>query len=371
MVKFIPGLTLSRRFYGEAVRPILAAHFPDLAYSAALIGAGSEILGFDDVISTDHHWGPRLMLFLLETDRRRLAQSISNVLAAQLPASFLGYSTNFTPPDPKDSGTQHLQPIEAGQPINHRVEIFSIPAYFYDYLGHDLQAPLTPADWLAFSEQKLLAATTGAIYHDQAGLAEARAKIDYYPQEVWLYLLAAGWARIGQEEHLMGRAGMVGDEIGSALIAGRLVQDVMHLCFLMTRVYAPYPKWFGTAFQKLASAERLTPILQAVLRAPNWRERDAHLGRAYEILAEMHNELQLTAGMPAKSIQFHGRPFNAIAIHGFADALLNQIRDPEMKHIVTQPPIGSVNQFSHSADLLEYIEWQPKLRQLFDPNKNK
>ena len=34
--------------YEEAVAPILDSHLPDLEYSAALIGSGSEVLGFDD-----------------------------------------------------------------------------------------------------------------------------------------------------------------------------------------------------------------------------------------------------------------------------------------------------------------------------------
>ena len=50
-IKFIPGLELARRFYWEAVRPILDADFPGLRHSAALIGAGSEVLGFDTPMS--------------------------------------------------------------------------------------------------------------------------------------------------------------------------------------------------------------------------------------------------------------------------------------------------------------------------------
>ena len=44
---FISGLELNRAYYEEAVRPILASHAPDLAYSAALIGYGSDVLGYD------------------------------------------------------------------------------------------------------------------------------------------------------------------------------------------------------------------------------------------------------------------------------------------------------------------------------------
>lgn len=47
MTEFIPGLYLSRMFYEEAVKPVLAADFGGLQYSAALIGSGSEVLGFD------------------------------------------------------------------------------------------------------------------------------------------------------------------------------------------------------------------------------------------------------------------------------------------------------------------------------------
>lgn len=46
MSEFIPGLTLCGDFYREAVRPILDDAFPGLPHSAALIGSGSEVLGF-------------------------------------------------------------------------------------------------------------------------------------------------------------------------------------------------------------------------------------------------------------------------------------------------------------------------------------
>lgn len=54
MPDFIPGLQLSEAFYREAVRPILDAAFPGLVYAAALIGNGSDVLGYDTPRSTDH-----------------------------------------------------------------------------------------------------------------------------------------------------------------------------------------------------------------------------------------------------------------------------------------------------------------------------
>ena len=58
------GIQLSEGFYLEAVRPLLEQYFPGLPHAAALLGNGSEVLGYDDATSTDHHWGPRMQLFV-------------------------------------------------------------------------------------------------------------------------------------------------------------------------------------------------------------------------------------------------------------------------------------------------------------------
>ncbi len=150
----------------------------------------------------------------------------------------------------------------------------------------------------------------------------------------------------------MGRAGEVGDEVGSALIGSRLVRDMMMLCFLMARRYAPYPKWFGTHFARLPIAATLIPILRQAQTASCWQEREKPLCRAYEILAEQHNALGLTEAIPAKASQFHGRPFQIIWGDRFADALISRITDPAVQAIAKRTRIGGIDQFSDSTDLL-------------------
>ena len=198
------------------------------------------------------------------------------------------------------------------------------------------------------------------------GLEALRRPFAYYPHDVWLYLLAAGWARIGQEEHLMGRAGMVGDEIGSALIGARLVRDVMRLCFLVERAYAPYPKWLGTAFGRLACAAELSPHLRAALGARTWREREAHLVPAYEAVARMHNGLGITEPMPGTAREFFSRPFRVMALHGFADAIAARITDEGLRSLARRPLIGGIDQWSDSTDLVSHAEWRPTLRRLYE-----
>jgi Domain of unknown function (DUF4037) len=362
---FTPGLKLSGDFYLEIILPILHQTFPTLAHAAALIDGGSEVLGFDDEISMDHHWGPRLMLFLSEENHSRYAEQITRVLANNLPYEFKGYPTNFTEPDPGDNGVQILKPITRGA-VNHRVSIHTIRSFFTDYLGFDIEEPLEPADWLTFSEQRLRTITTGAVFHDDVKLNEACTHFAWYPNDVWLYLLAATWMRIGQEEHLMGRAGMVADEVGSALIGARLVRDIMRLCFLMAKAYAPYPKWFGSAFKQLACAQTLWPVLQQVLRSETWQTREKQLIPAYEYIAACHNVLNLTEPLPEKVTFFYGRPFKVIALQGFADALLRKIQDPDVKRIAERPVIGNIDLFSDNVDLVSNPSWRKRIRSLYE-----
>jgi hypothetical protein len=361
MPNFIPGLKLGELFYHEAVKPVLDAEFPGLSYTAALIGSGSEILGFDTEMSSDHHWGPRAMLFLSEADFAQRRDTIHATFGHKLPYAFRGYSTNFTPPNPNDNNVQNLQEIETG-PINHRVEIMTIRQFFSAYLDFDPYDEIDDADWLTFPEQKLRTVTGGAVYHDDLGLGDIRAKLAYYPRDVWLYLLAASWTRITQEEHFVGRTGYVGDDLGSGIIAARLVRDLMRLCFLMERQYAPYSKWFGTAFARLDCANEMMPILTNVLRAESWQERETHLSQAYHLAAEKHNKLGITAPLPTTVSPFFGRPFQVIHGADFASAIKAQIQDEALKSL---PDIGGVDQFSDSTDLLEQSRLRQRLKSLY------
>src|ERR1700688_1099156 len=117
MAQFIPGVQLNAMFYREAVVPILSAAFPELRYSAALIGYGSDVLGYDSERSTDHEWGPRLLIFLPEKDFREQADSIDEILSARLSTEFRGYSTNFAEPD--ENGVRWMVPAESGRVRHH------------------------------------------------------------------------------------------------------------------------------------------------------------------------------------------------------------------------------------------------------------
>lgn len=359
---FLPGLELNRRFFPEAVRPLLARAYPGLVYSAALIGYGSDVLGFDTAQSTDHNWGPRLQLFLAQDDHARLHAPVHQALSEQLPLTFLGYPVNFSEPDYSDAGTQRMEAADSG-PVRHLVEIETVDSYFRRYLGVAANTDLGILDWLVLPQQQLLEITAGDVFHDGLGtLKPARARFAWYPQDVWLYRMAACWARIAQEEPFVGRAGQVGDDLSSRLVAARLVRDGMLLAFLQERRYAPYSKWLGTAFSRLSCAAQLRPLWTAALAAPDWRQREQALTSAGEILGAMHNDLGVTPPVDPASRPFFGRPFQVLFADRFAVALRNAIQDEMLRDL---PAIGGVDQFVDCTDLTEEPALAARLRPVY------
>jgi hypothetical protein len=357
MTDFINGLSLNERFYQEIVAPLLEVHFPDLKHSAALIGWGSDVLGYDDPQSTDHNWGARFQLFLGERDYEQYQQNIQEILIQHLPAEFHGYPTTFPIVGNEDQR-------DARDSLAHNIEVRTIRQYFSRYLGCDPYGELKAADWLTFAEHKLLAVTSGRVFHD--GLAELEAirqKFRYYPRDVWLYMLSAQWGKISEQEAFVGRCGYAGDELGSILIAARQVKNLMKLCFLMERRYAPYSKWFGTAFQQLDCAKELHPVLMQVLQAPEWKPRQEFLAQAYEIVARMHNALGITIPLREKASPYYGRPYLVMGDDRYAAELRKSITGEEVKSL--KYDLGSVNQWVDSDDKLNNLDLCKQLQKLY------
>ncbi len=348
---FIKGLDLSELLYREAVQPILARRFPELVYSAALIGPGSDVLGFDTPQSMDHDWGPRLMLFLAEGDYESCRDEIDRILRQELPDDIHGYPPNFSR---HQDGTTVMAATKEG-PVNHRVTALTVRGFFQQALHFDPTGDIRAVDWVSVPSNHLLMLTSGRVFHDGLGQLELiRAKLRYYPDDVWFYLLAAQWRRIGQEEAFVGRCGQTGDDMGSRLVAARLVHDLIGLVFLMERRYAPYIKWFGSAFARLDGAADLAPIFTRVLQSNSWEERQTHLTAAYEFVAKRHNALRITPPLATEVSPFHQRPFMVIHADRFVDAIRAAIKSKEVCALPEH--LGSVDQFIDSTDAERYLE---------------
>jgi Domain of unknown function (DUF4037) len=319
--EFLPGLELSRAFYEEVVREILG----DMPHSAARLGWGSDVLGFDTERSTDHGWGPRLQIF---TDAELDLEPL-------LPETFHGWPVRYGWDD---------------KPVEHHVEVAKLGPWLERNLGFDALAGIETRDWLSTPQQALLEVTRGAVFHDGLGeLEPLRAELEWYPHDVWLWLLACQWRRLDQEEHFVGRTAEVGDELGFRILAARLARDLMRLCFLLERRYAPYSKWFGSAFATLEAAAEIGPALERVVGATDFPTREETLTEAVEAVARRHNALGITDEVEPTVRPFYTRPFQVLGSRRFVDACLARVDDEGLRRL---PLVGAIDQWSDSTDVL-------------------
>jgi hypothetical protein len=325
------GLVLARRYYEECVKPIVLERWPGLPHAGARLGSGSDVLGLDDSMSRDHDWGLRLTLLV----DQQYVQPVSEVLERELPQTFSGSPTRFgTTWDPM---------------VRHQVQIDTPVGFATSRLGIDAGQPFSVGDWLSLTGQALLEVTAGEVFADtHRGISRLREMLAWYSDDLWRYVVAADWARIGEELPVMGRTGFRGDEAGSRVLAARLVQSAMHLGFLLERRWPPYPKWLGTLFARLPSVSAALPALIDSLTATNWQQRQERLCAA---LSTLH-DLQRTIGLPGMDDllePFWDRPFRGVH-GGVIQQLLESITDEEVRRL--PPGVGSIEQWADSAAVL-------------------
>jgi len=341
----VKGVELSKLFYQNIVRPWLDDAFPRLVYDAGIFGYGSELLGFDDDMSRDHNWGPRVQLVLTGADFAVHSTAIVDGFDAVKPAVFLGEPIGYR-------SRPHL-PIVADDALGraaHGVEVFTVAGILRTRLALDPAMPIDAVTWLSLAEQRLLELTAGEVFHHGLGdLARLRETFGQCPRDVTLYKLAAQWRRIADEQAFVGRAGYVGDDLGSRIIAARLAHDVMRIGFLLEGIYPPYAKWFGSAFARLASAKTLAPLLAAALAEDKWERRQAHLANACLAAAKLHAPAGFPLSVQPKVSPYFGRPFPTINAEDISADLAASIVDPLLRGL---PIVGSIDQITDATPLI-------------------
>lgn len=121
--RFLAGLDLAGSFYEAVVGPRLAA----IDHDAALIGPGSDVLGYDDVRSTDHLWGPRLQIFVDDCDVRAAEGALRD-----LPEGDFGWPTRI--------GSDKQQ-------FRRYIDVFTIPQWCTERLGFNPEGGVSTLDW--------------------------------------------------------------------------------------------------------------------------------------------------------------------------------------------------------------------------------
>ena len=350
---FVPGHRLSRALYEDIVAPALARRLPGLRYAAALVGHGSDVLGFDSPRSTDHDWGPRLQVIVTDHDLAGQSGAVLRVIEEALPETVWGVPVDLLAAAnlPGEDETRHRSPDGR----THGVTVTSVQRLQRDLLdieedprrwGH--------ARWLTTPRQSLLEFTAGPAFRDDTGeFSAARDALDWYPDDVWLYVMSGRWQRIAQLESFVGRAAEAGDDLGSRLLAGQIATDIMHLALLQRRAYAPYPKWLGSSFARHEEDGTLVTALTTAVGADTAENRQNALVGALVELSRRHDLLQVTTPMLSRAEPFFGRPYPVIWSERMARALHAAIRPP-LRELLPFG-LGGIDELTNGTDALKNV----------------
>lgn len=240
----IAGLKLSRQYWKAYADELFSGDLAPLRARSAvgLIGHGSECYGFDDAISSDHDFGPRLCIWLTAEDYEQYGQQLQERYEA-LPSDFMGFKRSVQ--SPRGGG---------------RDGVMSIDSFFESITGM-ASAPERSGEehlWLSLDEATLAAATNGEIFADPCGAFSSRRQaFKNMPEDVRLYLISQRLGMIAQAgQYNYSRMLQRGDEAAAALSAHEFVMAVSSLIFLLnnplTVGYAPYYKWRMAALRKLS-----------------------------------------------------------------------------------------------------------------------
>ena len=361
MSAFIPGRRLCKDYFFEVAKPILDTYFPELCYTAGLLGYGSDVLGYDDAVSCDHMWGPRFYLFLRKEDMTQEPE-IRRMFAKHLPYTYKGYSVNFSAPDPEDHGVRHAQRITEGE-VDPLLFISTVEEYLKSQLGHADLGALTAADWLSFSEHRLLSLVSGSFYVDGLAMQERLKVLSYYPDIVKRYLAASCWDAVACEQAFPKRCGMYGDELGSRLICARMAERLMRLCFLYTNTYAPYSKWFGTAFDRLPVDSAVKHAIHAAVSSDTVQKREEQLVLAQYLVAQMHNASGITRPLDIQIVPYFGRDIRVIYADRIVKAIAETLHGTQLDGV---PFLGTLSQIGGLSTVSDDVCHMARVRRFYE-----
>ncbi len=247
------GLELSEKFFKEYGEPMLKENFSQVLHllSVGLMGEGSECLGFDDEISTDHDFEAGFIIFLPDEEKldRKTAFSLERAYS-KLPREFLGVKRSI------------LSPVGG-----NRHGVMCLSEFLMRHTGTK-DGILTPDEWFSIPEQSLLEVTNGKVFFDGSGeLTEVRKKLSYLPRDVQLKKLAGQLLLMGQSgQYNYKRCTSRCDTPAASLSAFEFVKSAIHTIFLLNATYLPYYKWQFKALSTLPCLSELyTPLAELIL----------------------------------------------------------------------------------------------------------
>lgn len=135
----------------------------------------------------------------------------------------------------------------------------------------------------------------------------------------------------------------------------------MRIGFLHEGAYAPYPKWFGTAFKKLSLASKVEPVLVRALTAQSWKEAETHLLDAYSFILQKHEDQGLLSKGKYAPGDYYGRPYKVVFAGEIASELIEKVKGGRIRKLRR---IGAIDQAFENIDVTNFKRLQRSYTQL-------
>lgn len=126
--------------------------------------------------------------------------------------------------------------------------------------------------------------------------------------------------------------------------------------------YAPYSKWFGTAFNKLDIDENIKIKITAALRANALTERENNLVEAQALVADLHNASGLTDKIDYNIESYFGRDIKVIFADKFVDATVEKLKGTKLENM---PLIGTMSQFGGLSDFADEKVYYEQIKKIY------
>ena len=240
----ITGLELCRRYYEEYGRPMIAGKFHayESRIAVGLVGKGSDCFGYDDILSQDHDFGPRFVMWITRKVYDEIGEELQEAYE-KLPSQFMG--------------VDRIETFHG----KDRAGVLIIEEFYKNLLGFDLVGMLahnnedtasgkesldTIKCWLSVQEYALAAAVNGEVFRDDEGIfTQYRSMLSaYYPKAVWYRKIAQTCALFSQSgQYNLPRMRRRGQLVSAELAKAECAKQAMKLYYLLNRKYAPHDKW--------------------------------------------------------------------------------------------------------------------------------
>lgn len=252
------GLELSEAYYNFYGKAMIHEKFPDYENRIAvgLVGQGSECLGFDDDLSTDHDFGPSFCMWLNEEDY----SVIGNMLAyeyEQLPKDFAGVQGR-------------VESTHGGG----RVGVHEIKNFYYSIIGRE-GAPVANIDWLWIPESRLAVVTNGQVFRDdlrEFGTIRNQL-LEYYPEDVRIKKIVARAATMAQAgQYNYARCMRRGETVAAYMALSEFTKSTISMVYLLNKRYTPFYKWMHHGMKRLPILHEVGDLLQTLCEQDNQKE---------------------------------------------------------------------------------------------------